>query len=857
MKKFITLVIIGAVIFSGLLASSSSIVNMDDIDDYDEQIIVVSHSFPKEDEIKLINTNDGTRLVIDGFNYLTEIGKPMLPVKNMLIALPPGAIYDNVEIIKNNPMELNGIYDIMPYPIIVPLDTDRILLENIQDEWDENYKNTYYSSNFYPEEIVNIKNTGTLRKYSYVSLSVCPFRYLPESGKLFYFESCKIIIHFSYPENNEVFRGINEVKNDDLFDDKAASLFINFEQIKDLYEPDDKDIISSFNTFDYVIITTDDFVDLVSNSNFFNWKTELGFNVRIISISDSLITGQSGKDLTEQIRNFLREYYIIWGIKYVLLVGDYTNVPMRYCSHNPYSLVDTLPTDTYYADLSLPDEDSWDSDGDGYYGVYGYDNPDFLAEVYVGRIPTSDVSRISYTLDKIVSFEQDMGDWKNNALMGGAMLFYENEDHSEEIEFDIDGARLVDFIEKNFMNGWTVSHYSEYEGLSPSVYPFDPLTEQVFTADWRNGQYAVVNWAAHGSPASVGRVIWDWDDGDGVPENDNGELIWGNFLSTYSNLEADYPSIVFAVSCNVGHPEPTIDGNLGIDMLTKESFGAAVAVCSATRGAAVSANLESNSGAEALCYEFNNYMINGFEPVGDALYDSKAYVHYNFGWDHLYEFMNMYGYNLYGDPSMIRWGTDDGSPLVPMINGPINGKTGVDYDYTFRSIDPTEDKLFYYIDWGDGNIEEWIGPYSSGEEVVVSHKWSQDGTWIIKVKAKDTDGLESDWATLEVSMPKNKEKKVGRGTFQASFGLRRNERPMLDLQGAYHNRGGIIIVQGREDNRFSGIFRGNVFMIRTQLRERTQTIFGHCRFDENHNSFSGTWNSRILQSRGWITGTFN
>ena len=35
MKKFITLVIIWAVIFSGLLASSSSIVNINDIDDYD------------------------------------------------------------------------------------------------------------------------------------------------------------------------------------------------------------------------------------------------------------------------------------------------------------------------------------------------------------------------------------------------------------------------------------------------------------------------------------------------------------------------------------------------------------------------------------------------------------------------------------------------------------------------------------------------------------------------------------------------------------------------------------------------------------------------------------------------------
>jgi len=310
------------------------------------------------------------------------------------------------------------------------------------------------------------------------------------------------------------------------------------------------------------------------------------------------------------------------------------------------------------------------------------------------------------------------------------------------------------------MDGWTVSHYSEHEGISPSVYPFDPLTEQAFTADWRSGEYAVVNWAAHGAPASIGRVIWDWDDGDGIPEHENNELTWGSFLSTYSNLEGDYPSIVFAVSCNVGRPEPTSDGNLGIDMLTKESFGAAVAVCSSTRGAAVSADwVVSHSGAEALCYEFNHYMINGPDgpsKLGEALYDSKSYVHYNFGWDHPYEFMNMYDYNLYGDPSMMREGISSSAPSAPQINGPTSGKTGEEYDYTFRSIDPTDDDVFYYIEWGDGETEEWIGPYSAGEQITISHSWSQDGSHSIRAKAKDENGEESGWATLEVSMPRNR-----------------------------------------------------------------------------------------------------
>jgi hypothetical protein len=124
----------------------------------------------------------------------------------------------------------------------------------------------------------------------------------------------------------------------------------------------------------------------------------------------------------------------------------------------------------------------------------------------------------------------------------------------------------------------------------------------------------------------------------------------------------------------VGFPEPTGYGNLGMDLLIKESFGAAVAVCSATRPAAITTNFtQYHSGAEALCYEFNNYMINKSEPVGKALYDSKAFVHYNFGWaTWYYEYKNLYNYNLYGDPSMQREGISD-EELSISIQSPNNG----------------------------------------------------------------------------------------------------------------------------------------------------------------------------------------
>ncbi len=75
--------------------------------------------------------------------------------------------------------------------------------------------------------------------------------------------------------------------------------------------------------------------------------------------------------------------------------------------------------------------------------------------------------------------------------------------------------------------------------------------------------------------------------------------------------------------------------------------------------------------------------------------------------------------------------------VPPSIDGPIIGDKGVKYDYTFKTNDPEEDDIWLYIDWGDGTFEEWIGPYSSGEKVIKSHTWYENGAYEIKAKSKD------------------------------------------------------------------------------------------------------------------------
>jgi len=97
------------------------------------------------------------------------------------------------------------------------------------------------------------------------------------------------------------------------------------------------------------------------------------------------------------------------------------------------------------------------------------------------------------------------------------------------------------------------------------------------------------------------------------------------------------------------------------------------------------------------------------------------------------------------------------APDVPSISGEVEGTVGESYDYTFCSTDQEDSDLFYYVDWDDGSSENWVGPYTSGDEVVFSHTWERRGSYTIQAKAKDVFDTESEWGTLEVKMPVNQQ----------------------------------------------------------------------------------------------------
>ena len=114
-------------------------------------------------------------------------------------------------------------------------------------------------------------------------------------------------------------------------------------------------------------------------------------------------------------------------------------------------------------------------------------------------------------------------------------------------------------------------------------------------------------------------------------------------------------------------------------------------------------------------------------------------------------------YNRESDWSEIKMFpvNENSPPSTPIITGPDFGGTGQDLIYKVVSTDPHNQDVYYAISWGNAG-SGWHGPYPSGQEVEFEHTWKKGGKFTIRVKAKDCDGAESDYATLDVTIRKSR-----------------------------------------------------------------------------------------------------
>ncbi len=61
-------------------------------------------------------------------------------------------------------------------------------------------------------------------------------------------------------------------------------------------------------------------------------------------------------------------------------------------------------------------------------------------------------------------------------------------------------------------------------------------------------------------------------------------------------------------------------------------------------------------------------------------------------------------------------------------------------------VDPEDQLVTYYIEWGDTSKPAWSYFFPSGETINRTHIYTEPGSYGIRVKAKDIDRAESEWS---------------------------------------------------------------------------------------------------------------
>ena len=659
-------------------------------------------------EIK--NTDIGQEVSLENFGSLLVPGKPNLPSKIFSIAIPPEAIFIDVDYEIQNSLIIPGFYNVNPtkLPRVIGKE-DPLIYEQEQNKYYENYNLVYGSNQPYPSSVVEFVRTSGYRKYNLVDIRINPIIYYPISGELVYNSGITVNIKYTYPEDYS--KENIMVDNLPQTEKLAEKIILNYDQAKNWYPtaPLGRDL------YDYVIITLDSLTSSVSS--LVDWETVKGKSVNVVT-KTWINANYDGYDLAEKIRNFLRDKYPSdqWGIMDVCIIGNYDDVPMRRTAQNTgYGQPET---DFYYAELTKPDSQSWDANGNHQWGENS-DPIDFYGEVNVGRIPWSDPATVEHICQKSVVYEMnDEDSFKKNILLLGAFFWP-----------DTDNAVLMEYkTNPNYhpwMEDWTKTRL--YEDTQSS-YPCDyDLNYNNVKNVWSSGTFAFVDWAGHGSPDAC----YEYYPSTPFVDTD-----------TCNYLNDEYPAIIFADACS---NSDTDDFNIGQAMLQKGGIG----FLGSTKVAyGMHAWNNPNSGSsQSLDYYFTSCVTSGDYTQGQA---------------HQWALTKMYTDDLwyYLKYETFEWGALWGNPditMAPVItsnppstptkpNGPSRGAFHKMYTFSSSATEPDGEQIFYIFNWGDGNSSEWLGPYNSGETVTASHTWDTIGDYEIKVKAKDINGAQSNWS---------------------------------------------------------------------------------------------------------------
>ena len=714
------------------------------------------------------------RVTFSGGDQLTTISEPMLPVETVRVALPTGITATTVHINRITTQALPGTYLILPAQPPQTLNTPSPQTLTTPDPA------VYNSLTPYPSSAVVLTGEADLAGQPLAELTIAPLQYTGATHTL------TLLTSISFTVNGEPGYVCGDYLPAILSAPEQAHLLANVQNLvinpTDVHlqtNPKPRTLGVAPGDYRYVIITSnswkDDFQSLV------DWKTKKGEHATVVTTEWIYNSGGYSGSNDNKIKMFVQDAYTTWGATFFLLGGDTNTIPCNYKSF-PTVDSDSVANDALYADF----------DGD------------YVCEVSVGRAsvtgPGDGNGQIDTFVNKVLTYEKSppLTNYAANAAFFGFDL--DSQTHAEQCKISIATKYLPAYF--------TLTHVYDSDGgnhESNVITAMNQGANLLNHADHSAPDYMGTGYINHGWGIgdddmdnlnngdkqgilySMGCDPCQYDESDCIAEhyvrNDNGGGMafmgntrygWYNpgatntlsmkydqfFFRSLLTQHHDKLGDAFADSKNRGVTIQDIDHYIFTELTL---LGDPELPVWTADPQTLTVNYPATFPVGTTAFDVT--VTDGTHPVPNAtvclMKGSEVYL---VGITDTTGFVELI-------PSTTTSGTmdvtvtaqnflpsentatavivDDNAPLAPSKpSGPSNGYTFHEYTYSTSTTDPDAgDQIWYQWQYG-GSFTNWLGPYTSGETVQQTFSWPTQGTYAVKVKAKDATGLQSPWSPV-------------------------------------------------------------------------------------------------------------
>jgi len=711
-----------------------------------------------------LDGQDFATLELSGEGFTTVIGEAQLPTFSRFLEIPQDATPELlVESVTWMTTSLAALH--LPSQI-APVQQSLLKTEGASVEF--TMDSPYYAMDtFLPSTIADVSVIGEMRGRNIAFLEISPVQYNPVSGELRIMTRCDVRINLPGSDMVQTAEKIDRYTTPS-FEQLFTTSFINYGSLAGSGR------IQSRQE-GYLIIVYTDFLDEIQP--FATWKGSKGFDTTVTTTSE--IPGGPTK---ENIKAYIVNAYNTWPIPpaFVLLVGDVAQIPAW------TGTATGTCTDLYYGTI---------------------DSGNYFADIIVSRFPAALPEHVTAMVDKTLYYEA--GDFPSSEWITKAafMASTDNWDVSEGTHNYVINTYLLPQnyscdklythtysattaqVSAALNNGRSLAIYSGHGGTdywadgpvfhqsdvnsltNDGMYPF-VCSHACVTGTFSSAECFGETWlrASH----KAGLAFWGasdntyWDEDD-ILERSMFKAWWNDSIETIGGMTNKALFYLFQYYSGGGSTQYYFEaynvlGDSSVKIWRNNPSDSPAAPQKPTGPDQGIFNIEytfssttTDPNGDEIYYLFswgNGTFSEWLGPYASGTTVSDSHAWSTVGtYDVKVKAKDIHGAQSDWSVPLTLLIVDNNLPNTPTITGPASGKPDTQYLYNIVTDDLDGHNIYYFVDWGDNTTTGWLGPYVSGTQIHITHSWTEQRSYTIKAKAKDTMNGESAWGTLDVVMP--------------------------------------------------------------------------------------------------------